>query len=412
MVTAIVVVATVEVGRAGLILRRACGLRPDATMSEESFGLRVAQEAGVTILHLRGSWRLRQLGAIEKALTALPWAPGGMSPQGILLDGAELDQLDTAAALALLTRLGQLGDDATVVPQLRSFQDGHRRVLELVADAWRHAARDAAPRASLGPLARVGRTTDQVMRGIVGDIDMLGAIVRTMAGTMAHPRRLRLRELVGQLERVGLDAIPVIVLVTGLIGVVIAYLLGLQARLYGANLFVVDGVAIGAAREFSPLIVAVVVAGRSGAAFTAELGTMRLTQEVDALRTFALAPLEVLVLPRAIALGIALPLLVFVGDMASLAGALVVARSMLDIAPGVFLDRLQAALTLKHIAVGLMKAPVFAMAIAVIGCRIGLTVDRDARAVGAATTATVVQCIVAVILLDAAFAVLFQRLGW
>ena len=215
-----------------------------------------------------------------------------------------------------------------------------------------------------------------------------------------------------QIEQAGLNAIPVVSLVTLLIGVVVAYLLGLQAEKYGANIFVVDGVGIGATREFAPIIVAVIVAGRSGAAFTAQLGSMKLTEEIDALRTLGLDPWQVLVVPRVLALMLMLPLLVFVGDIASLLGAMAITSTMLDITPAGFLARLREALELRHVLVGLVKAPVFALVIAVIGTRMGMTVARDTRAVGAATTSTVVQSIVAVILIDAGFAVWMQAMDW
>ena len=247
---------------------------------------------------------------------------------------------------------------------------------------------------------------------MLGHLNFLGYTLVAGAEALRHPRRLRLRELTVQLEQTGLNAIPVVALVTLLIGVVVAYLLALQAEKYGANIFVVDGVGIGATREFAPIIVAIIVAGRSGAAFTAQLGSMRLTEETDAIRTLGLSPAQVLVLPRVLALMIALPLLVFVGDVMSLLGAMLISGPMLDITPVAFVTRLREELALSHVFVGLGKAPVFALAVAVIGVRMGMTVARDTRALGAATTSTVVQSIVAVILLDAAFAVLLQALGW
>jgi phospholipid/cholesterol/gamma-HCH transport system permease protein len=202
-----------------------------------------------------------------------------------------------------------------------------------------------------------------------------------------------------------------VILVTFLIGLVFAYLLGLQAEQFGANIFVVDGVALGMTRELSPLLVATIVAGRSGAAFTAQLGTMRLTEETDAIRTLGLSPEQVLVVPRVMALVLVLPLLVFVGNVASLSGAMLMAATTLDITPTTFIDRLHDALAPRHYLIGLAKAPVFAFFIAVIGCRMGFSVERDTRSVGINTTSTVVQCIVAVILLDAFFAVFFQEIG-
>jgi phospholipid/cholesterol/gamma-HCH transport system permease protein len=247
-------------------------------------------------------------------------------------------------------------------------------------------------------------------RDVHGHVGYLGIIAAAFGEVLLRPRRLRARELAAQFDQVCIRAIPVVALVTFLIGVVIAYLLGLQAEQYGAGIFVVDGVAIGMAREFAPLLVSVIVAGRSGAAFTAQLGTMRLTEEIDAIRVLGLSWTEVLVLPRVLALVVAMPLLVFAGEAMGNLGALVMARAMLDMPPAVYLERFGVALTADHFAVGLVKAPVFALAIAVIAIRMGMTVSRDARAIGIHTTSTVVQCIVAVILLDALFAVILQAL--
>jgi phospholipid/cholesterol/gamma-HCH transport system permease protein len=184
-----------------------------------------------------------------------------------------------------------------------------------------------------------------------------------------------------------------------------------QAVRYGANIFVADGIALGVCRELSPILASVLVAGRSGAAFTAQIGTMKVEEEIDAIRTLGLSPIQVLVIPRLLALMLALPLLVFVGDAAGIAGGLAVGAWQLDIAPRVFLDRVHGILDVTQLAIGLVKAPVFAAFIAVIACRMGMSVSRDARSVGENTTSTVVQCIVWVIVLDAAFAVLFQHMG-
>ena len=213
-------------------------------------------------------------------------------------------------------------------------------------------------------LEGIGRRTIEVGHSVLGHVNLLGAAVIGIGYSILHPHTVRMRELTAQFEQVCLNAIPVVALVTLLIGVVIAYLLGLQAEQFGANIFVVDGVGIGATREFAPIIVAVIVAGRSGAAFTAQLGSMRLTEETDAIRTLGLSPLDVLVLPRVIALMIAMPLLVFVGDVMSLVGAMLIAQPMLDITPTTFVARLRDTLDISHPLVGLAKAPVFALVIA------------------------------------------------
>jgi phospholipid/cholesterol/gamma-HCH transport system permease protein len=364
-------------------------------------------ESDPATLRLTGSWRLAQLADIEAALSGLAL------PAGVVVDGSALADIDSAGALTLLRALHRSGGEQAVREAACwvGFSAAHARIVEPVRRHVRDGAPLPAP-ARHGVVAHLGRETLALGALLHGHIAFLGATVAAFGELLRSPRRLRQRELAVQLEQAGLNAIPVVALVTALIGVVIAYLLGLQATKYGANIFVVDGVAIGATREFAPIIVAVIVAGRSGAAFTAQLGSMRLTEETDAIRTLGLSPMQVLVVPRVLALMLALPLLVFVGDLMSLLGAMAIAGPMLDITPAMFLSRLREALDLRHVVVGLVKAPVFALFIAIIGTRMGMTAARDTRALGAATTSTVVQSIVAVILLDALFAVLLQALGW
>jgi phospholipid/cholesterol/gamma-HCH transport system permease protein len=239
----------------------------------------------------------------------------------------------------------------------------------------------------------------------------IGLVALELAALARRPRLFRARETVSQFEDVCLDAIPVVSLVTFLIGVVVAYLLGVQAQRYGAGIFVVDGVGLAICRELAPLLAAVIVAGRSGAAFTAQLGTMKVQEEVDAISTLGLSPIQVLVLPRLVAIVVALPLLAFVGDLAGIGGGMVVGALQLGISPAAFIDRLHLTLPVSYVVVGLAKTPVFAAFIALIACRMGLAVARDARSVGVNTTSTVVQSIVWVIVLDAIFAVAFQFLG-
>ncbi len=354
-------------------------------------------------LALGGSWRLADLPTLWPTLGALqPQAP-------LTIDGQALTALDSAAALALLRALEAAGIGAEAI-RWQGLAAHHQRVVDDVLK--RQAGISAAPllkqRSWLGT---IGEKATFIYAQGADHLSFFGATLAAFAELALAPRRLRLRELTVQLEQACLNAIPVVVLVTLLIGVVFAYLLGLQAEKYGANIFVVDGVGIGMAREFAPIIVATIIAGRSGAAFTAQLGSMRLTEEIDAIRTLGLSPMQVLVVPRVLALLLALPLLAFIGLVAGLAGAALVADAMLGIAPAAFAERLHSALDIKHVWAGLAKTPVFALAIAVVGCRMGMHVGRDTRAVGLATTSTVVQSIVSVILLDAAFAVLFQELG-
>ncbi|MBK7060865.1 MAG: ABC transporter permease [Rubrivivax sp.] len=363
---------------------------------------RLHTEGGRSVLYLQGAWRLARLESIEARLQRLTL------PADTGIDASALEQIDSAGAMVLLRRL-DLEVDAASTLAWTGLNEGHRRIIDRVREQLAVGPPPPAPRRQSW-LAGVGRRVTLLVELLTGHANQLGGTLVAMASLLLRPHRLRMRELVVQLEQTGLDAIPVVALVTALIGVVMAYLLGLQAEQYGANIFVVDGVGIGATREFAPIIVAVVVAGRSGAAFTAQLGSMRLTEEIDAIRTLGLDPWQVLVVPRVLALMLALPLLVFVGDVMSLLGAMAITGSMLDITATAFVARLQDVLDVRHVLVGLLKAPVFALVIAVIGTRMGMTVGRDTRAVGAATTSTVVQSIVAVILLDAAFAVLLQAM--
>ena len=375
----------------------------DPERPNEPPGARLASDTSGAVLHLSGTWRLAALPVIYDLLAGLDL------PKEVSLEGSAVTEIDTAAALALLSRLHAAGADPTRV-RLAGFSGNEARIVEQVSRRFDDTQAPARLKRE-GLVTYLGEQTVAIIDLILGHLNFLGMVFVGLAKVVLKPTALRQREFTVQLEQVCLNAIPVVALVTLLIGVVVAYLLGLQAEQYGANIFVVDGVGIGATREFAPIIVAVIVAGRSGAAFTAQLGSMRLNEETDAIQTLGLSPLDVLVLPRVLALMMALPLLVFVGDVMSIAGAILIADPMLDITPHTFLARLQENLAIKHVYAGLIKAPVFALFIAVIGCRMGMTVERDTRALGLATTSTVVQSIVAVILLDAAFAVLFQELG-
>ena len=362
----------------------------------------IEEHGGETVLLLGGTWRLAALRELSQQLR------GVLRAQPAALDGGALQHIDTAAALLLFDTLAAAGADPARLA-LRRFDASHRRVLEVVRSRFADTAVGEAPR-KLSPTGRLGKIVADAATLLLGHVEFFGRTMAEIGRVLLRPHTLRVHELFAQLGQVGVTAIPVVALVTFLIGVVMAYMLGLQAEKYGASIFVVDGVALGMTREFSPLIVAVIIAGRSGAAFTAQLGTMKLTEEIDAIRTLGLAPAQVLVVPRVLALVLTLPLLVFVGNVAGLAGAMVMANANLDISPQAFIERLQVALNPRHYVIGIAKAPVFALFIAVIGCRMGVSVSRDTRSIGIHTTSTVVQSIVAVILLDALFAVVLQEL--
>ncbi len=359
---------------------------------------------GARVLRLNGVWRLSNLVAITGALQSVEPDTGHRQ----VLDGSGLQELDTAAGFTLYRELARLGGGDTEV-SLQGFDRKHERLLALVRERM-----DCVPAVHKSihrdALQRIGAATLNLWSLLQTHVGFVGTVASEALTLIRRPQLFRVKETVAQFEDICLDAIPIAALVTFLIGVVIAYLLGIQALQYGANIFVVDGVGLAVCRELSPLLVAVVVAGRSGAAFTAQIGTMKVQQEIDAISTLGLSPVQVLVIPRLVAIVVALPLLVFVGDVAGILGGMLICAIQLDVTPLTFLDRMHSVLPMSAPVVGLVKAPVFAAFIAIIACRMGMLVARDARSVGLNTTSTVVQSIVWVILLDAVFAVIFQHL--
>jgi phospholipid/cholesterol/gamma-HCH transport system permease protein len=341
-----------------------------------------------------------------EAATALPKNLVGKRVR--ILDGAGVTGLDTNGAWLLLAAARPQASDP--MPELRAFQPQHLAMLQLVAQHAASTAVHAAPHHE-GVLEGIGRSTLAIGAHVTGLLDFVGRLTIELATLLGNPGRWRWREFGAQLGSIFVGAIPIVAGMLFLLGVVFAYLLGDQAQQFGANIFVVDGILLAVMREVSPVIVAVLVAGRTGAAITAQIGTMKVTEEIDAITTLGLSPLAVLVIPRMLALLIAVPLLVFIGDIAGVVGGMLVAQEQLDISYYVFKDRMVDVLELKTLLVGLGKAPVFAIFIALIACRMGLSVTRDARSVGANTTSTVVQSLVAIIVLNAIFAVTFVKLG-
>lgn len=363
-----------------------------------------AVEDGTDVLYLAGAWRLQNVPAIAEALRRLSL----QARSAFVVDGTRLESLDTAAAFVLLRHLAGLGCKPSTL-RARGFDAPQERLLSLVRE--RMAAPPAAGHSThRGLVQRIGVGAIAVAHLLSSHVAFIGQVAAEVLALVRRPALFRPRETASQFDAACLDAIPIVALVIFLIGIVIAYVLGTEAQRYGANLFVADGIALGVCRELSPILASVLIAGRSGAAFTAQIGTMKVEEEIDAITTLGLSPIQVLVIPRLVALVVGLPLLVFVGDVAGIAGGMVVGAWQLDITPRVFVDRVHGILEMRHFVVGLVKAPVFAAFIAIIACRMGMAVARDARSVGVNTTSTVVQCIVWVIVLDAAFAVLFQQM--
>jgi len=356
------------------------------------------QDQGV-IARLVGDWRIAHLPLLKRCIEPLV----ASQAKQVILDGSRLDSLDAAGSMVLSA--ATQGKEV----ELKEFDEFHQRLLELVdSSTTREKLEQPKPH---GFLWNIGRVTVDAADKVKGITSFIGYTAVEFSRSVLNPKRFRPKEVFVQLEHTCLNAIPITCLLIFLIGVVIAYLSATQIEKYGANIFIVDAVSITMCRELSPILVAVLVAGRSGSAFTAQLGAMKINEELDAITSLGLSPMRVLVLPRVIALMIAMPILVFIGDIVGIFGGYLIADFRLNISSYTFIDRMHAVLTLKHFFVGLVKAPVFAVFIALIGCREGLQVSKNARSLGLSTTSTVVQSIVAVILLNAAFAIIFVELG-
>ncbi len=344
-------------------------------------------------LRLSGSWTLSQLQELQQIDLGRVSATATRENASFFVEDVGITSFDSTGALFLANLL------KGKVAELK-LKDEFSDLLALIAEK-----QETYTSKTTFQMRRAERISLS-LKDAKDVCDLLGGVVVRVA-----QGKVRLREMFSQLEETLIASLGVVSLVAALIGVVLAYLFASQMAKYGASIFVVDTVALAMCRELSPLIAAVIMAGRSGSAFTAHLGTMKMNEEIDALRCFGLHPIDLLVTPRVLALMIALPLLVFVCDVAGILGGMFIASTTVGITPHTFVLRLSESLTLKSFLVGIGKAPVFAACIALIGCARGFAVEPNARSIGLNTTATVVQSIVLVILINAAFTVLFVELG-
>lgn len=350
-----------------------------------------------------GEWTLPNVTALDRQI------------ERIACDDARLDfsgvtRLDASGAL-LLERLTERFPATAEETGLPERWQSVFEAIDAACDS-RPAPEDAQVSALLQMFDRIGRSTVEVARSTRELLGFLGLTLHRLVRTLIHPRRLRLTSVVHHIEQTGLDAAPLLMLLAALIGAVLAFLGATVLADFGAQLFVVDLVAFAFAREFGVLLTAILLAGRTASAFCAQIGMMKSREEIDAIRTIGLDTIEVLVLPRLIALLITLPLLAFLATVAGLIGGLVVSVVSLDINLALYLQRVEQTLTLRQYMIGLIKAPIFALVIALIGCLEGLRVSGTAQSVGEHTTTAVVRSITMVIVIDALAAVYFMEIGW
>ena len=348
---------------------------------------------------LSGSWTVRGLQGLAQQLATLPCGSGE-----VVLDGAGLEAIDTAGAWVLQRWLRQ--HDA--VPSLRGWPPRLDKLMLLVA-AHPDTPPLQPPRPS--PLARVGQRAAAAWEQGLALLGFVGETALAGLHLLAHPARIRWRTTLRNIQLGGFEAMPIVGLTSFLLGVVVAYQGAEQLRNYGANVFVVELVGYAMLREFAPLITAIIIAGRSGSAYAAQIGTMVVTAEIDALHTLGISPQERLVLPKLVALAVALPLLTVFADLTGVLGGMVMARSQLDIGFVEFVSRFGRVMQGSAFLIGIGKALVFAFIIVLVGCFQGFRTHGSADSVGRQTTLSVVQAIFLVIVVDAVFSVAFNLLG-
>ena len=350
---------------------------------------------------LTGDWTVITLGdAGERLQVRL----AGTDPVAVDMKG--VGRCDMAGALAITRAAGGRLQPAGIIAS-----DSAKRLLKLVADAeWAASAPPPGSPPLQAFLERVGRGTVFVGAEAWGTLAFIGRLAAAIARVVRHPSRIRWTAGFSQAQQAGLDAIPIVAITTFFIGAVVAFLGANELQQFGAQVFVVELVGIAILREFNIVITAVLLAGRSASSFAAEIGAMKMNQEIDAMRVMGVDPFEALVLPRFLALLVTIPVLTFVASLAGLAGGMLVSWAVLDVSPGFFVQQILASVPVSNLWVGLSKGPIMALVIAGIGCRQGLEVGGDVDSLGRRVTSAVVQAIFSIIMIDAVFAMLYVEL--
>lgn len=354
----------------------------------------------------QGSWSINCLDSLKKSLNQFH-VP---SEKTLTINGKEINYFDSAGALVLQHIIHFLEKkDKEIV--LINFTKQQQALLELIHQKEKEIDYQPRPPIHRHFFYRVGQETIHKIEQAKGFIVLLGDLSVKIAEAVGHWHQFRLPSIMSNIDSAGIQALPIVALLSFLIGVVLAYQMGLQLQTYGANIFIayLSGMAI--FREFAPLITAIIVAGRTSSAFTAQLGSMKINEEIDALHTMGLSPIQLLVMPKVIGLLLVFPLLIFWADFFSLIGAMFMSKWMLNVGYFDFLARLKDAVGLKQLMLGLYKAPAFALIISLVGCFQGFAVEANADSIGSQTTKSVVQALFLIIIADAAFSIVYSWMG-
>jgi len=368
--------------------------------------LEVVQIDGTSVLRPQGDWTLSHFKKLRTAITKIN------ERSAAHFDLGGLNSLDTAGATLLLQLIGTKDIDEDALLQAGLSQE-HLALLQVVEQAV--AAPDNTPKPApwrmTDSVAKLGTFVAGQWDNTVQLLNFTGLTLTTMAGLLFQPRRWRVTSLFSHLQQTGLNAVPIVALLTFLVGAVIAFLGATVLANFGVTIYTVNLVVFAFLREFGVLLAAILLAGRTASAFTAQIGSMKVNEEIDALRAQGFDPIDMLVIPRLISLLISLPLLTFIAMISGIAGGAMVAVFSLDISLVRFLSITQE-IPVKHFFIGISKAPIFAAVIALIGCVEGFKVEGTARSVGDHTTSSVVQSIFMVIVIDAIAALFFMEMKW
>jgi phospholipid/cholesterol/gamma-HCH transport system permease protein len=381
-------------------------------MTEQTLArlLNIDQTVNPPRIAASGDWVLAHYAYLEPAVSALQ--PQLLS--NAIFDLSQLGTLDTAGATLLVKLIGE--KNVLELERIAPTLPLERRVLlQTVRSALQNYVPPPAqhqPGIVTELLANIGKSVESFWQNLVALIGFIGLTMEVLFATLLRPAHWRVTSLVANLQQIGLNAVPIIALLTFMVGAVIAFLGSTVLSTFGASIFTVQLVAFSFLREFAVLLAAILMAGRTASAFTAQIGLMKANEEIDAIQTMGLNPVELLVLPRVLALLVALPMMTFIGMICGILGGIVVCALTLDISPTMFLTIMQNNVGFEHFWVGMIKAPVFAFLIAIIGCLEGFKVSGSAESVGEHTTASVVHSIFVVILLDAVAALFFMEMGW
>ncbi len=366
--------------------------------------LSVSESQGTLSVVLHGVWQVKRVPQLQEALQKVEASPGIV----VEVDGKGLEALDTGGGYILLKHMERWRERGAQV-YLSNFREEHQHLLELLSQTpeVKVCTKPVTP----NPFHQLGEWAHALLKDTLDFLTFLGEASATSLSILVKPHRAPWRETFYEIEQTGAKAIPIVVMVALLAGVVISYQGALQLKRFGASIFIVDLLAISIAREMAPLLTAIMVAGRSGSAYTAQIGTMKVNEEIDALKTLGISPLEVLVMPKLGALIMALPLLILLADLVGIGGGMVISRQILDISYHDFISRLREALPLQSFLVGVAKGPIFALPLGLISCFRGFQVEGSAESVGRYTTISVVNTIFAVIAIDAILSVILGNMG-